>query len=39
MADMNLPGFLTLIFPLLKRIAEKAKNSGVEQQLIDRYCV
>jgi quercetin dioxygenase-like cupin family protein len=38
MADMNLPGFLTLISPLLKRIAKKAKASGVEQQLIDRYC-
>jgi quercetin dioxygenase-like cupin family protein len=38
MADMNIPGFFTLIFPLLKRIAKKAKDSGVEQQLIDRYC-
>jgi quercetin dioxygenase-like cupin family protein len=38
MADMNLPGFFTLISPLLKRIAKKAKDSGVEQQLIDRYC-
>lgn len=39
MADMNLPGFFTLISPLLKRIAGKAKDSGVEQQLIDRYCI
>ena len=38
MPDMNLPGFFTLISPLLKRIAKKAKDSGVEQQLIDRYC-
>lgn len=38
MSDMNLPGFFTLIFPLLERIAKKAKISGVEQQLIDRYC-
>ncbi len=38
MADMNLPGFFTLMFPLLKRIAKKARDSGVEQQLIDRYC-
>jgi hypothetical protein len=38
MADMNLPGFFTLISPLLKRVAKKAKDSGVEQQLIDRYC-
>ena len=38
MSDMNIPGFLTLIFPLLKRIAKKAKDSGIEQQLIDKYC-
>jgi len=38
MADMNLPGLFTLMFPLLKRIARKAKDSGVEQQLIDKYC-
>jgi quercetin dioxygenase-like cupin family protein len=38
MADMNLPGFFTLIYPILERIAKKAKISGVEQQLIDRYC-
>ncbi|MBN1618147.1 hypothetical protein JW887_02275 [Candidatus Dojkabacteria bacterium] len=38
MADMNLPGFFTLIFPLLKRIARKAKESGIEGELIERYC-
>jgi quercetin dioxygenase-like cupin family protein len=38
MSDMNLPGFFTLIYPVLKRIAIKAKESGAEQQLIDRYC-
>jgi len=38
MADMNIPGFFTFIFPLLKRIAKKAKDSGVEKELIDRYC-
>jgi quercetin dioxygenase-like cupin family protein len=39
MSDMNLPGFFTLIFPILKRIAKKAKASGAEQRLIDRYCI
>ena len=39
MSDMNLPGFFTLIFPLLKRIAKEAKASGAEQRLIDRYCI
>ena len=38
MADMNLPGFFTLIFPVLEHIAKKAKNSGVEQKLIVKYC-
>jgi quercetin dioxygenase-like cupin family protein len=38
MSDMNLPGVFTLIFPILKRIAKEAGISGVEQQLIDRYC-
>ena len=38
MADMNLPGFFTLIFPVLERIAKKAKNSGIEQKLVVKYC-
>ncbi len=39
MSDMNAPGFLTLISPILKRIAKKAIKSGEEQQLIEKYCV
>lgn len=39
MSDMNVPGFLTLIFPLLKWMYNKAKANGEEQQLIDKYCV
>jgi hypothetical protein len=39
MSDMNLPGFFTLIFPVLKCIAKKAKVSGAEQRLIDIYCI
>jgi quercetin dioxygenase-like cupin family protein len=39
MSDMNLPGFFTLIFPILKRIAKKAKASGAEQRLVARYCI
>ncbi|MGK7391281.1 MAG: cupin domain-containing protein [Candidatus Cyclobacteriaceae bacterium M2_1C_046] len=38
MSDMNVPGLFTLIYPLLKRIAEKAKANGEEQKLIDKYC-
>lgn len=38
MSDMNAPGLLTFIFPLLKQIAKKAKEAGEEQKLIDKYC-
>ncbi len=38
MSDMNVPGVLTLIFPLLKRIANKARATGEEQRLINKYC-
>jgi mannose-6-phosphate isomerase-like protein (cupin superfamily) len=39
MSDMNAPGLLTLLFPLLKRLANKAKSNGEEKKLIDKYCV
>ena len=39
MRDMNIPGFLTLIFPLFQRIAAKARQTGEEQRLIDKYCI
>ena len=38
MSDMNVPGLLTLLYPLLKRISNKAKTTGEEQKLIDKYC-
>ena len=38
MSDMNAPGFLTWIFPLLKWIAKRAKARGVEDQLLKQYC-
>ncbi len=39
MGDMNLPGIFTIMYPLLKLIAKKAKVNGQEQKLIDRYCI
>jgi quercetin dioxygenase-like cupin family protein len=39
MSDMNVPGLLTFLYPLLKRMAKKAKTSGEEQKLIEKYCV
>lgn len=38
MSDMNLPGVFSLMFPLLKRIARKAREKGEEQRLIEKYC-
>ncbi len=39
MSDMNLPGLFTILFPLLKFIAKRAKASGEEQKLIEKYCI
>lgn len=39
MSDMNLPGIFTWMFPLLKLIAKRAKKSGEEQKLLDKYCI
>lgn len=39
MSDMNLPGLFTFLFPLLKFMAKRAKASGEEQRLIDKYCI
>ncbi|HMG91034.1 MAG TPA: cupin domain-containing protein [Chryseolinea sp.] len=39
MSDMNVPGLLSLLYPLLKRMANKAKANGDQQKLIDKYCV
>jgi mannose-6-phosphate isomerase-like protein (cupin superfamily) len=38
MSDMNAPGFLTWIFPLLRWIAKGAKARREEQRLIRQYC-
>ncbi|MBK9980845.1 MAG: cupin domain-containing protein [Saprospiraceae bacterium] len=39
MSDMNMPGLLTFLYPLLNRMAKKAKANGTEQKLIDKYCI
>jgi mannose-6-phosphate isomerase-like protein (cupin superfamily) len=38
MSDMNAPGFLTWIFPLLQLIAKGAKAKKEEQRLMQQYC-
>jgi mannose-6-phosphate isomerase-like protein (cupin superfamily) len=39
MADAKMTGLLTLMSPILKRVAQKAKANGEEQKLIDKYCI
>lgn len=38
MSDMNVPGAMSVMFPLLKYFARKAKENGEEQRLLDKYC-
>ena len=39
MAELNAPGLLTLMLPLFKIIAKRAKRNGDEQKLMEKYCV
>ena len=39
MSDMRLPGLMSLTTPIVKLVAWYAKKKGIEQQLIDQYCV
>jgi quercetin dioxygenase-like cupin family protein len=39
LGDVHVPGFIAVIFPLLKVLAKRAKANGDEQKLIERYCV
>ncbi|MFD1141154.1 cupin domain-containing protein [Larkinella insperata] len=38
LSDMRLPGLMRLTIPVIKLLAARARRSGVEQQLIDKYC-
>lgn len=38
MSDMNAPGLLTWMYPLLKWMAKRAKARGEEQRLLAQYC-
>ncbi len=35
--DTNLPGFASLIAPLLRAIARRARRKGIERELLERY--
>lgn len=38
LADTGLPGIFSVIAPLMRLIAARARRRGVEQELIKRYC-
>jgi len=39
LSDSNIPGLFSLLSPVLRLIAAKAKANGVEQKLMERYCI
>jgi len=37
-SDTNAAGWMTLLSPILKTVANRAKKNGTEKWLLDRYC-
>jgi mannose-6-phosphate isomerase-like protein (cupin superfamily) len=37
-SDSNAPGWLSLISPVIRHVAKRAKHNGTEKWLLDRYC-
>ncbi len=38
LSDTGVPGFFSVIAPLLRMIAKRARRNGIERNLIERYC-
>ncbi len=38
MSGGRIPGIMSLIMPLLRRIANRARKKGLETELIEKYC-
>jgi quercetin dioxygenase-like cupin family protein len=38
MSDTNVPGFFSVVAPLLRLIAKRAHRHGVDRELVARYC-
>ena len=38
MSDSNATGFLTLMSPIIRMVANRSKKNGTEKWLLDRYC-
>lgn len=37
-SDSNAPGWMSLLSPVIRGVAKRAKRNGTEQWLLDRYC-
>jgi len=37
-SDTNAPGWMSLLSPVIRRVAKRAKKNGTEKWLLDRYC-
>lgn len=38
MSDSNAPGWMSLLAPVIRGVAKRAKKNGTEKWLLDRYC-
>jgi len=38
MSDSNAPGWMSLLSPIIRRVAKRAKKDGTEKWLLDTYC-
>jgi quercetin dioxygenase-like cupin family protein len=38
-SDSNAPGLMSLLSPIIQRVAKRAKKNGTEKWLLDRYCM
>ncbi len=37
-SDSNAPGWVSLLSPIIRNVAKRAKKNGTEKWLLDRYC-
>jgi len=37
-SDSNAPGWMSLLSPIIRRVAKRAKKNGTEKWLLDKYC-
>ena len=37
-SDSNAPGWMSLLSPIIRSVAKRAKKNGTEKWLLDRYC-